>query len=55
MQDASRRSISFFTYQHESFRHHAYFSDIATGVICGLGAIGYELALQAAIENLNQS
>lgn len=42
-------------HQRESFRHHSYFSDIATGVICGLGAIGYELALQAAIENLNQS
>lgn len=33
----------------ESFRHHSYFSDIAEGVICGLGAKGYELALQAAI------
>jgi len=33
----------------ESFRHHSYFSDIAVGVICGLGAKGYELALQAAI------
>lgn len=36
----------------ESFRHHSYFSDIAQGVICGLGALGYELALQAAIANL---
>lgn len=33
----------------ESFRHHSYFSDIAVGVICGLGAKGYELALQAAV------
>ncbi len=33
----------------ESFRHHSYFSDIAMGVICGLGAQGYELALSAAI------
>ncbi|WP_428355271.1 type II 3-dehydroquinate dehydratase [Methyloprofundus sp.] len=32
----------------ESFRKHSYFSDIAEGVICGLGATGYELALQAA-------
>lgn len=32
----------------EAFRKHSYFSDIALGVICGLGAIGYELALQAA-------
>jgi len=36
----------------ESFRHHSYFSDIAQGVICGLGALGYELALQAAIASL---
>ena len=32
----------------ESFRSHSYFSDIAIGVICGLGATGYELAVQAA-------
>jgi 3-dehydroquinate dehydratase-2 len=32
----------------EPFRKHSYFSDIAKGVICGLGAVGYELALQAA-------
>lgn len=32
----------------EPFRKHSYFSDIAKGVISGLGAIGYELALQAA-------
>jgi 3-dehydroquinate dehydratase-2 len=32
----------------EPFRAHSYFSDIAQGVICGLGATGYELALQAA-------
>lgn len=32
----------------EPFRKHSYFSDIAQGVICGLGAMGYELALQAA-------
>ncbi len=32
----------------EPFRHHSYFSDIALGVISGLGAQGYELALQAA-------
>jgi len=36
----------------EEFRHHSYFSDIAKGVICGLGAKGYELALTAAIEQL---
>lgn len=36
----------------ESFRHHSYFSDIATGTIVGLGALGYELALQAALARL---
>lgn len=36
----------------EPFRKHSYFSDIAEGVICGLGAIGYELALKAAHEIL---
>jgi 3-dehydroquinate dehydratase-2 len=36
----------------EAFRQHSYFSDIAVGVICGLGARGYELALQAAHEIL---
>ena len=35
----------------ESFRKQSYFSDIAVGVICGLGAHGYELALQAAIKH----
>lgn len=33
----------------EAFRHHSYFSDIAVGVICGLGAQGYALALDAAL------
>ncbi|WP_297809185.1 type II 3-dehydroquinate dehydratase [uncultured Methylophaga sp.] len=37
----------------EAFRQHSYLSDIAQGVICGLGAQGYELALQAAIRQLN--
>ncbi len=37
----------------ESFRQHSYFSDIAVGVICGLGSTGYELALQAALSRLN--
>ena len=36
----------------ESFRHHSYFSDIAIGTIVGLGAQGYELALQAAFARL---
>lgn len=36
----------------EEFRKHSYFSDIAAGVICGLGPQGYELALQAALSRI---
>jgi 3-dehydroquinate dehydratase-2 len=36
----------------ESFRKHSYFSDIASGCIVGLGPLGYELALRAAIRKL---
>ncbi|MBI2382682.1 MAG: type II 3-dehydroquinate dehydratase [Gammaproteobacteria bacterium] len=36
----------------EPFRHHSYFSDIARGVIAGLGPQGYRLALLAAHELL---
>lgn len=36
----------------EPFRHHSYLSDKAQGVICGLGAQGYEFALSAAIHVL---
>jgi 3-dehydroquinate dehydratase-2 len=39
-------------YARETFRHHSYFSDIAVGTITGLGAQGYELALQGAIQRL---
>ena len=38
----------------EPFRKHSYFSDIAKGVICGLGTTGYELALQAAHQILTE-
>jgi hypothetical protein len=37
----------------EPFRAHSYFSDIAEGTISGLGAMGYELALTAAISRLD--
>jgi 3-dehydroquinate dehydratase II len=37
----------------ESFRHHSYFSDIAVGVISGLGADGYYAALQHAVNLLS--
>lgn len=36
----------------EPFRQRSYFSDIAEGVITGLGAMGYELALEAALRRL---
>lgn len=39
-------------YAREPFRRHSYFSDLAVGVISGLGALGYELALQAALQQL---
>lgn len=39
----------------EPFRHHSYLSDLAVGTICGLGAIGYRLALAAAMQRLQQS
>ena len=41
-------------HKREPFRHHSYFSDVAVGVICGLGATGYRLALQAALEQLQR-
>ncbi|NVN82301.1 MULTISPECIES: type II 3-dehydroquinate dehydratase [unclassified Vibrio] len=37
----------------EPFRHHSYLSDKAEGVICGLGAQGYQFALTAALSKLN--
>jgi 3-dehydroquinate dehydratase-2 len=39
----------------ESFRHHSYLSDVAIGVICGLGIKGYEYALDFAITQLNKT
>ncbi len=39
-------------HKREKFRHQSYFSDIANGIIIGLGAKGYELALQAAMTEL---
>jgi 3-dehydroquinate dehydratase-2 len=37
----------------EAFRRHSYLSDIAKGVICGLGANGYRYALESAVSTLN--
>lgn len=39
-------------YTREPFRHHSYVSPVALGVICGLGATGYKLALHALAEKL---
>lgn len=39
-------------HKREAFRHHSYFSDVAEGVICGLGAKGYEYAFDFALDFL---
>ena len=41
-------------HKREAFRHHSYFSDVAVGVICGLGATGYRLALESALEQIER-
>ena len=43
------------THAREEFRQISYFSDQAVGVICGLGAQGYELALQAALRTVEHT
>ena len=42
-------------FKREEFRHQSYFSDLAVGVISGLGAQGYELALQAALTHIKHT
>lgn len=39
-------------HQREAFRHHSFLSDIARGVICGLGTDGYRLAIDFCMKNL---
>lgn len=39
-------------YARESFRHHSYLSDVAAGLLVGMGTVGYELALDAAHRRL---
>lgn len=39
-------------HKREEFRRHSYLTDVAVGVIAGLGSIGYDLALTAAISKL---
>jgi 3-dehydroquinate dehydratase-2 len=43
------------THAREAFRRHSYFSDIAVGVILGLGAYGYEAAIRAAAQRLTRA
>ncbi len=43
------------TQAREPFRRHSYFSDIAVGVISGLGAFGYEAAVRAAAQRLGRT
>lgn len=42
-------------YAREAFRQRSYFSDLAVGVICGLGAQGYDFALQFALQRQGAS
>jgi 3-dehydroquinate dehydratase-2 len=41
-------------HKREPFRHHSYLSDLAVGVIAGLGPTGYRCALQFAIETIRR-
>lgn len=42
-------------FRREAFRHHSFVSGVATGVICGLGAQGYLLALDAVADKVARS
>jgi len=42
-------------YKREKFRHKSYFSDIAQGVICGFGTLGYNMALNYIIQQYQKS
>lgn len=41
-------------HKREEFRHHSFISGIAEGVVCGLGAYGYEVALRAAVAHVQK-
>ncbi len=43
------------TFAREEFRHNSYFSDIASSCLFGFGAYGYELAIQAADQNIKNA
>jgi 3-dehydroquinate dehydratase-2 len=42
-------------YRRESFRHHSYISKATTGIVAGLGALGYELAITAMAQMLDKA
>ena len=42
-------------HRREAFRHHSYLSDLAVGVIAGLGPSGYRFALQFAIDSISRA
>jgi 3-dehydroquinate dehydratase-2 len=42
-------------HKREAFRHHSYISKVGVGMICGFGAIGYELAIEALVNHLEKS
>lgn len=42
-------------YKREGFRHHSYLSAVVQGLICGLGADGYRLALDALLQQLKSA
>lgn len=39
-------------HRRETFRHHSFLSDIAVGIICGLGVDGYRVAIDFSLKNL---
>ncbi len=41
-------------YAREEFRHHSFIAPVAIGQICGFGAAGYQLALQALVDHLSK-
>ncbi|MGL1562904.1 type II 3-dehydroquinate dehydratase, partial [Vibrio parahaemolyticus] len=41
-------------HRREAFRHHSYVAAAATGIICGFGAKGYELAVEAMADLLKR-
>ncbi len=42
-------------YRREQYRHHSHIAEVATGTLCGFGAIGYELAVEALAHLIGNS